>query len=781
MKYSLILLFTLLFMMSYNASAQIRRNDPMNRSTQFPQNQGFDGDNTFRQTGTYGEYDEEERGGSRTTWGRDSTKHKKEKPIPMGQFQWVLEPRLGTVIDAENNDTVVHNFQSWNNTDGYQGQYSYLANMGSPRLNRIFMEREDNEDFMLLRPLDYFRGGLSNFRFTNTKSPITNLAYHKCGNDQNGEDRVRGYFATNINHISGIGFKMDYLYGKGYYTSSTNSMFGTTGFGYYRGEKYNMHAYVNVNHMKMFENGGIEDDDYIENPQSYENSYTSTEIPVMLTDTWNRNHENNYYLTHKYNFGYNKEIEVPDSLKPIPPTESELLDALSDSIRNVLAQDNEAKAHVVDSLMKIWADKQETPTEFVPVASIVHTFDMRSLEHAYISHIDAKNYYTKKYLENDGKGAYDITNAYSIRNTFGLQMREGFNKWTPFGLTLFATHKLRSYTLLDKNPEFVKKYSEHDVSVGGELARTQGKLLHFNATGEIWVVGENAGNFTVDGKTAFEFALKKDSLILDLHAFVKHEKPDFFFRHFHSQYAWWDNENLDREIRTRIEGVLRLKKFGTKLKFGIENVSNYTYLTNIKTPLVKGADDTSTPPEATQETTPTITQEVPEGSTKPTDYSNETVVRQKGSSIQVLSATLSQDLKFGPVHWDTELTYQQTSDKDRLPLPQLNVYSNIYLLFRIAKVLRVQLGADVRYFTKYYAPEWSPALQQFVTQDTNQPRVEIGNYPIINAYANLHIKHCRLYVSANHVNAGNGKMYLSPHYPINPMTIHFGLSWNFFN
>ena len=50
--------------------------------------------------------------GNRTTWGRDTTKFRNLKNIPIGQFQWVLEPRLGTVIDAENNDTVVHDFSS---------------------------------------------------------------------------------------------------------------------------------------------------------------------------------------------------------------------------------------------------------------------------------------------------------------------------------------------------------------------------------------------------------------------------------------------------------------------------------------------------------------------------------------------------------------------------------------------------------------------------------------------------------------------------------------------
>ena len=53
--------------------------------------------------------------------------------------------------------------------------------------------------------------------------------------------------------------------------------------------------------------------------------------------------------------------------------------------------------------------------------------------------------------------------------------------------------------------------------------------------------------------------------------------------------------------------------------------------------------------------------------------------------------------------------------------------------------------------------------------------------PIVNVYINLHLKNCRLYVAMNHVNQGTGRAFWAPHYPINPRTFHFGLSWNFFN
>ena len=698
--------------------------------------------------------------GNRTTWGRDTTRFKDKKNIPIGQFQWVLEPRLGTVVDAENNDTVVHDFQKFNATDGYAGEYNYLANIGSPRLNRLYFNRDNTSDeFLFLQTLSFFRGSLQDFRFTNTMSPITNLAYHSCGNRQTGEDRVRAYFATNINKLAGLGLKIDYSYGVGYYYAQPNSMFGSTFYGYYRGERYNMHAYIGINHMKMGENGGIEDDRYIENPLSLGQSYSPGNIPTMLDQTWNRNHEQHYYLTHRYNLGFTRLIEVPDSLKPTPPSSSELLSDLPDSIQTVLRQDTLARKLAVDSLLQIWKDKQEVPKEFVPVTSIIHTFDVSNLKHEYLSHNTTKDYYTNLYF-GDGKKMADISRALSVRNTFGVALREGFNKWAQFGITLFGTHKLRTYQLMNEQWG-ATRYTESDVSVGGELARTQGSRFHFNTSAEFWLIGEHLGDLNIDGKTDLQQHLgKRDTLLADVHVSFMHRKPSFFFRHYHSQIAWWDNTDLSREVRFKVDGNLRLKKFGTRLQIGFENVSNYTYF-GMQNTLREGKDAASL---------------------QPTDFSHAVGVMQAGS-VQVFGATLAQDLNWKFIHWDNQASFQTSSNQDALPLPKFNIYSNFYLLFRIgiAKVLRVQIGADMRYFTSYYAPDYSPAIQQFAVQDANHERMEIGNYPIIGAYANLHLKHCRIYVSAKHVNAGSGHMFLVPHYPINPMTIHFGLSWNFFN
>ena len=79
-----------------------------------------------------------------------------------------------------------------------------------------------------------------------------------------------------------------------------------------------------------------------------------------------------------------------------------------------------------------------------------------------------------------------------------------------------------------------------------------------------------------------------------------------------------------------------------------------------------------------------------------------------------MAVTLRQDFRLGILNWENELTYQLSSDNDLYPLPTFTAWSNLYLLFRIAKVLRTEFGADVRYFTKYKGLTYSPIIGQYV-------------------------------------------------------------------
>jgi hypothetical protein len=158
-------------------------------------------------------------------------------------------------------------------------------------------------------------------------------------------------------------------------------------------------------------------------------------------------------------------------------------------------------------------------------------------------------------------------------------------------------------------------------------------------------------------------------------------------------------------------------------------------------------------------------------------------VYQEGGNINVLTAQLHQNLRLGPLNWENVVTYQNSSNKEALPLPMLNLFSNLYLKFKIARVLGVELGADLTYFTNYEVPDFCPMINQFAIQQNSSSRMELGEYPFVDVYANMVLKGVRFFVMMSNVFDGsaNRKKFLTPHYPMNGSVLHLGVSWNFFN
>ena len=672
--------------------------------------------------------------------------------IPIGLFSWKIDNRLGNVTPVPV-DTIQTGFQNSNDMGGPTGQFNYLGNLGSPRMSRIFFDRPDDSQFIFLDPYNFSFQRPQDVVFTNTLSPFTNLTYYKSLNNRNGEERFKSYFAINANKRLGFGFNIDYLYGRGMYSDQNTAFFNGNLFAYYRGDKYDMHFIFSNNNMKMAENGGIADDRYITDPLDMaegKKQYASTDIPTNLNKVWNHNSGYHVFLTHRYNLGFykknNKEQNVNDSLPQMMnlPTDSLINKSLNDSLKTT---------EKIDSI--------DVNPEFVPVTSFIHTLQIDLDKRKYITqdNSQAQKLYEYNFFGNDST---DLTKRTSIKNTFGISLREGFNKWAKAGLTAYITHEYRDFTLCDTtgidDNRIFKHYKENNLSVGGELLKEQGKLLHYRILGELGIAGEDAGQFKVEGKGDLNFRLLGDTVRLEANAFVKNLNPVFFYRHFHSKHYWWDNTDLSKIMRTRIEGTLHVGKLGTTLRAGVENIKNYTYLDNASVAVTNNDG-------------------------KVTSYKNNAIVKQDGSNIQILTAMWQQKLKAGIFHLDTEVVYQKSSNENILPLPELSAYANLYLKSALVKdVFNVELGADARYFTKYYAPDYSPVMGQFYLQNPNE-KIEIGGYPMINVYANLQWKRTRIFVMMYHINQGSGdsNYFLAPHYPINPKMLKIGISWNFFD
>ena len=655
---------------------------------------------------------------------KDSTKS--ELIVPKEIHQWKVDRRFGNKIEI-NADTLQFMFQNWHLTEGENGEYNFLGSMGTPRETRIFFNRPTSTTYSFLQPYDYFYTTPDRFIFTDTKSPYTNLSYHSSGNKVDGDDRFKAYFSTNAGKHFGVGFIFDYLYARGRYDKQSTSLINFSLFSFYRSDRYNYHLVASRYWMKQRENGGITDDRYITRPEDTDgggNNMGTADIPVRLDATWSRNEAHNIFFTHHYNLGYYRDRIIPGETTGI------------DSI-------NAESAIAEDSVI----------TEFVNVARITHTADATYLRHQYINHRLPGNYYADTYLPHD---SLDNTTDLSIDNRLALSLCEGFRKWAFADIIAFAEHRYDRYLLPDtttgSNKEFNRSYNEHSLYVGGVIESKKGKHLRYRVNGETAVIGKDLGAFSIDGTVNCNFRLWKRDINIAAKAFIKNNNPSFYYRHYHSEHFWWDN-NLAKEFKTRVEGSIEIPHWRTRVDVKFENVKNYTYIANHSTPSLNGIG-----------------------------YLNRFNVEQDNGHIQVFAASLKQDFKYWIFNLNTEFTYQYSSNQDVLPLPAFNAYANFFLKFRIAKVLHSEIGADAWYFTSYYAPEYMPALGQFVQQN-QADKIRIGNYPVVSVYANFLLKQTRFYVKYYHANKGLGSSnyFLVPHHPLTPAVLWFGLSWNFYN
>ena len=754
--------------------------------------------------------------------GRSDSIQSEHKEIPRGLKVWTIDERFGD-RKAAVPDTLSYMYMNSNLTYGKRGEYNTLGNLGSPRQNRIFIDRPATSEFFFLDPYDMFIVQPNNFQFTSTLSPITVLSYNTAGNRNNGEDRFKAIFAVNAGKEWGFGFKFDYLYGRGYYSSQSASHFNYSMWGSYLGECYQAHLLLSLNHQKVAENGGIANDAYITHPESFRDSYSEEEIPTILKQNWNRNDNQHVFFNHRYSLGF---------FRKVPMTEEEIKAkqfALKSQKAQEAQQDKEkarrrakAKGEKFDeeaydkekrsagrpddaviagdaSQVKTTADnangnermtvnledstqmanlkKQDAlakdstqkwmKEEYVPVTSFIHTARFDNYRRIYQAYDTPTDFYAQNYF-NYGTAAndtiYDATKHWSLKNTFAVALLEGFNKWAKAGLKAFLSYELRHYALpsmITPGGSTVAFYNgdntwnQHDISVGGQLLKTLGKMFHYDVSAEAWLAGSRAGQFHVDGHAELGFPLLGDTVQLAATAFFHRSAPSFYMQQYYGKHYWWDN-SLDQQIHSRILGEFSLKKTRTKLRVGYDVLKNYTYF-GIQNDRVKSGDNYLV-------------------------QHNDLNVRQSSSPINLLTLQLQQDFRLGIFNWQNVLTFQKSSKAEILPVPTFNAYSNLFIRFKIARVLDVDLGVDGRYFTSYYAPEYIPGIGAFGIQETDASRTKIGNYPHLNAYANFQLQHTRFYVMFTHVNsADGGKYFYTPHYPLNQRVLQFGISWNFFN
>ena len=611
---------------------------------------------------------------------------------------WKINERTGERLTARP-DTLLYNYQQTTVPDGNSVAMGYLGNLGTPTISKLFFERGESSQFVFYDAYHLYNKNPENQLFFNTRIPYAQINYQRSGGNIDKEERLETRFTMNFNRHLNVGFDLDFINAKGFYASQAAKQNNYSAYANYLSDRIEAHVYASQTAITNFENGGISDSIFITNPESIEENFSSRDIPVRMRDTWNRMKTNQFYLSARYNLGYNKDGATEEADKEFVPVASVILTSrFKEQYRRFLSYD--------------------TTQVTRPDASTAQAIDTLYRNKYYQSAVD------------------DSTRYNSFKNTLALSMREGFRDWVKFGLTAFLEHETRTFNLLDTIGDGRYEYREQATSIGGILSKQQGEFLRFNAQADLGVLGANIGEFRIEGDVTTSIKIAGKMTTLSGQAYIKNLKPKFLEQQYHSKYFWWNNDFGDIR-RVYVGGKLFIPFTNTTFSAGVENIQNLIYLNQDKLPF------------------------------------------QEGDNVQIVSARVDQDIKLGIFNWKNSIVYQTSSNEDAIPVPTLSAYSNMFLKTKIVDELTLQLGVDAHYHTKYYAPGYESALLQFY----NQRQKEIGNYPLVTGYANMHLKQLRFFVMfyniAHFVLKPN---YFSlPDYPFNPMLFKLGVSVNLNN
>ena len=636
----------------------------------------------------------------------------KDSVVIAPSYAWVISQPLGQRYESTI-DTLQYNYAQKFVPVNQSLVYATTGNYSSPGQNQVFFERKHTSEFFFEDALNTWVGDLDQFKFYNTRVPMTLLSYSTGGTKNNNQDRLSGIFSGNANKRLQVGAMFDYLYSKGVleYQSAKNFKWGLSGS--YTGDRYELQTQFNMYNAVNKETGGITDDRYITDPAQVQGGQIKVDyrtIPTNLVAAISEMEVTRFMMNHKYNVGYYRTWT----------------DSLNDTIEH---------------------------KEYIPVTSFIWTMDFKNNNHRYTdknANEDMK-FYEHTYLS--AKGTNENTKYWRLSNTVGVSMLEGFHKWAKFGLAAYATHEIRKFTQVQDSalyienrnpaltpvPAFVvpRTETENLLWVGGQMTKQKGSILTYNVDAKFGLIGSALGDIDISGDITTRIPLWGDSIKISGEGYFKNEEVPYLLKNFISNHYIWKND-FGKVRRMKVGGQLEIPYSRTNISAGVENMQNYVY------------------------------------------FNNSGVPAQYGGHIQVFSASLDQRLKLGILNWDNKLLYQTSSKASVLSLPKFAVYSNLYLRFYIAKVMNVQIGVDANYYTKYNAPDYTPATMSFHTQKD----VQCGNFLWMNAYANFKLQKARFFVMFSHVNDGlfGGNNTLSvPHYPLNRRKFELGIPVDFAN
>ena len=616
-----------------------------------------------------------------------------------------------------------------------------LGVSGSPEQSYNYFKRASTDNAIFYTTSQRYSYSPETLPNYNTKTPYTELAYWGTlfANKDKEESNIK--ILTTQNILPELNLTLEYRrYGgngilKREDTNNRNAVISTN----YMGKRYLMHAGYIYNKVARSENGGIIDNFWIR-----DTTVDAREIDVYLKEASSTTKKNTVFLDQSYRipFTFIENLKGrKERLRQAAVRDSIMATGDSAAIAQFIAAE-EMKAEEEAEADTVLINKDIT------TAIIGHSSEYSVFRRIYQDNISKSDEFGRKFFNdrfylNPTKSA-DSLRVMKFENRFFIRLQPWKSDGIVSKLDVGIGDKLANYYAF-KRSDYIQGTSNVLLNSAYLYAGAKGqykKYFTWDARGQYTFVGYEMNDFGIFANmtfSAYPFRRDKNSpLSLKAHFETTLKEPDYYEQHLCTNHYMWDND-FGKVSSTRIGAELEIPRWDLHASFDYGLLSNNIY------------------------------------------YDTEGIVRQNSNAMSVMSASLRKDFIVWKLHFENEGLFQLSSNKDVLPLPLLALNLRYYLQFDVVKkVMQMQVGANVAFTTKWYAPAFNPVLGVF----HNQNVAEYGNCPYIDAFVNIQWKRACIFVKFVNANMGwpnkSADYFSAAGYIAPQRAIKFGISWPFY-
>ncbi len=620
---------------------------------------------------------------------------------------------------------------------------SYLGISGSAVEPYDFTKRTSGEGVSFYTPYECYTYSPYTLPMYNTKTPYTELAYWGTlfANAERAENEL--HIMTTQNILPSWNFALEYdRYGANGMLENEDVDNRTCVISSnYMGKRYLMHAGYIYNKMSKGENGGVMDNFWIR-----DTTVGSREIDVKLKDASTLIKKNTLFLDQTYRIPFNFINNIRE--KKVIKREN----AMRDSV--VATGDSTAIMEIDEYLAAKAAERAEaarkdTLNTDITTAFIGHSSEYSTYRKIYEDRIDPADSNARKLYNNNfylnPTTTHDSLRVMKFENKVFIKLQPWSSDAIVSALNVGLGDRLLNYYMFPRDGYLMNKKGNtvwNSAYIYGGASGQYKKYFTWDAEGYYTFLGKEVNDVGISANASFRMypfrRHRKSPMTFSAHFETSLDEPEYYQQHYYSNHYVWDND-FEKISKTQVTGSFSVPHWQLELNAAWTLMKNHVY------------------------------------------YNEMALPQQEKSAVSVLKVALNKNFKIAGIHLDNQILFQLSSNEDVIPVPMLAVNSRWYWQFNVVKnVMQLQLGANVTYNTKWYAPGYSPALGMFY----NQKVEKYGNCPYIDAFVNVQWKRACIFVKF--VNAGMGwpmdkADYFSAHgYIRSQRALKLGVFWPFY-